>query len=90
MVTTSHHQIIPFPQKFLCARDGDLTLRKQSGGLFLVKSGAIYDCDLTDGLPCKTETLNLWVQGPPAQSRTIDKKRTLNFFKVLFCAGDGT
>ena len=90
MVTTSHHQIIPFPQKFLCARDGDLTLRKQSGGLFLVKSGAIYDCDLTDVLLCKTETLNPWVQGPPAQNRTIDKKRTLNLFKVLFCAGDGT
>ena len=44
------------------AGDGDLTLRKQSGGLFLVKSGAIYDCDPTDVLPCKTETLNLWVQ----------------------------
>ena len=48
VVTMSHQQIIPFPQKILCARDGDLTLRKQSGGLFLVKSGAIYDCDLTD------------------------------------------
>lgn len=43
----------------------------------LVKSGAIYDCDLTDVLPCKTETLNPWVQGPPAQNRTIDKKKNL-------------
>ena len=28
--------------------DGDLTSRKRSGGPFLVKSGAIYDCDLSE------------------------------------------
>ena len=47
---------------FRSAGDGDLTLRKRSSGPFLVKSGAIYDCDPTDALLCKAETLNPWVQ----------------------------
>jgi hypothetical protein len=36
--------------------------KKRFSEPFLVGWGAIYDCDPTDALLCKAETLNPWVQ----------------------------
>ena len=80
--------MISHPQKLLSnAGDGDLTLRKRSGGPFLVKSGRSYAETLTGALLCKAETWTHRVQ----VSALEQKNQVPQYLIFLFySAGDGT